>query len=1633
MTIVDGGERVGFSRAVEDESPRCRNPNPQKAKSEINTINMAKGKWIDKKSAQHFTLVHRPQNDPLINDENAPSMVFNPTPQRGETSTSVRSKTKHLDDLASEFGSDISGIRQNEGEAAEYGIYYDDSEYDYMQHMRDLNTGAGEAVWVEAEAPKNQGKGKQTQSLEDAIRGLDVKDDPSSLGDDARFAQGLPKANYQSQQDIPDAIAGLQPDMDPRLREVLEALDDDAYVEEDDDIFQELAKDGREISQYEFEDQFGEEDDGWESDHTAKPNKEYNDDAAPELVTIDGAEPTAADQNEDWLEDFKQFKKDQKNPGVKPRGAAVDPSEVQSSMWTTTTMGGRRKKRKGALTNPSSYSMTSSSMVRTEQLTLLDARFDRIEEEYTSEMGGGDDLGSVSAVSAMSSVQGETRHDLDNILDDFLGKFTKPGKRTNKKARPQTGLEQLDEIRRGLGPARLRPQGYSPKPRIFGALAPSAADIAEPTITGLDGAGDVRWAKRNRTTTQRDTMNGFGAKRRAGSPADGASSDDGRKRKGNGALDRRKKVTTTNGKNANTSKPRPSNVTAFGTDTTDYDADPGTYDTEANSTYAKRIYDQLRKDRILPPKWPSDPGNPASKGAMAKYRETSKSYRDRARASLMAAGLIDDPDKPKRLEDAIDFKGICEDMCPNFEKITRITEFDVQQAEKDSQTSFPVISKMVKKLARSAAGQEAPLPMDVRSTAALRRTLDYLVDDLLEDEDNLPILHGYLWDRTRAIRRDFIFHSSMSAEEMKDQVYCLETIARFHVTSLHLLSRPDVTPEDFSEQQEIEQLGKALLSLMHAYDDSKAQGLVCENETEFRAYQLLFSANQPNILDNVQQEWANPRLWKDSDEIRTAVSLVEALQSTTDLHGPMGTAPHLAVSGAYNTYFKIVENPEVSYTMACFAEIHFGQLRRSMLKTLRRAYWRPKVLARDITPALLNTFLRFDTEDEAIDFVEEHGMSWVPLEDSPDDEYRQYLRTTDGMEFPRLHHTTSETIVEKKRGSQSLSEVIHRSVYEDPSATAASNRSGAEKPFLRSTAKSQSTPNASALQGFQKPTNGFATSQPTATPFSQDAAVVVPTTNGHNRDAEDYHIFPFLFPTYHKHWGGGTPSSYTVTWQARVPVPQCDKSAIDNASHPARCGGKAKSIRGAQVFDFNPTYRTTAKYLGWFDLDYSARNCSGISSHGRGHSDISSGVSPHSASSSPYAKEGPYGGFHELIVKKTYDEFVKEEAERKRREEEERDLAEARKFQVYNLSVKFFYRWREIARKNRLHRRRVRDREEYKAALAEKFAAEAARKKKAKQVEAARLAALQRSKGIDPVDEFRNLLQMQKDKSQDHEDALWASGILAGIHDEREAIASIVRHHMPPPAAPTPKKWKKSLPPSNVSISRSESAKPGSAKTQALREKFSASTNNRSTSFRRSLPSSTGSSSFRASPSPSEPSKRQSRVSDRWRLKAMGLVTMPDGTALPESLANSMRYDGARYDGWGSFGLDSKTHHRSRSTSADVGAAAAARERFSQSFHNRSASEAKGPRGASPTTIKRKRSVDDEQSTAVDSDTKKRKAAGNADLEQILRDAKETLSALRSSRMELDEGAGWFREQSEMMQQEEALSRRSSSAWGERL
>ncbi|KAL6702705.1 Protein ltv1 [Coniothyrium glycines] len=478
---------------------------------------MPRRKFIDKKSATNFRLVHRAQNDPRIHDEDAPQMVFaetaapnqreNPEPAASSRASQYSaatgaSKIKSRRDLESEYG---ATVRRNEGEAANHGIYFDDTEYDYMQHMRDLGAGGGEAYFVEA--PGEKKKGKQPLSLADALKnislddrqsdaGLSISSNISSVsdlfGEDMAPSEFVRKTTYQDQQNIPDAIAGFQPDMDPRLREVLQALEDDAYVDDEDDIFAELAEDGYEIDQREFDaadfqddstmDRFlADEDTGWETDDTVRASspKLKTKKTSPEEAT-DSASLPAPDQapaptdvaDLAYLEEFKKFKNDVKSAqSTKP----TTPSDMQSSILTgasALTAGGRKKKRKGAMTSTSGYSMSSSALHRTEGLTLLDQRFDKIEEEYAdngfdfpddasmvsgmSKVSGLSNMSAMSGVSQWSSSEApQLRSDFDSIMDDFLGNHHVQGKRRIKKGKQQSGLEQLDEVRTGLGPARF--------------------------------------------------------------------------------------------------------------------------------------------------------------------------------------------------------------------------------------------------------------------------------------------------------------------------------------------------------------------------------------------------------------------------------------------------------------------------------------------------------------------------------------------------------------------------------------------------------------------------------------------------------------------------------------------------------------------------------------------------------------------------------------------------------------------------------------------------------------------------------------------------------------------------------------------------------------------------------------------------------------------------------------------------------------------------------------------------------------------------------------------------------------------------------------------------------------------------
>lgn len=504
--------------------------------------------------------------------------------------------------------------------------------------------------------------------------------------------------------------------------------------------------------------------------------------------------------------------------------------------------------------------------------------------------------------------------------------------------------------------------------------------------------------------------------------------------------------------------------------------------------YANRLCDHLRKENISPPKWPAELGNPDKRGAVENLKEAYKKYRTRVYTSLRKVDLIDDPDKRRKLEDALPFKGICEDMCPDFEQVYRIAEYDVKTEEKemrpDGVTMWPETSRMVKKFGRSAAGQEAPLPMDVRSVDALRRTTDYLFNDLLQSESNLPSMHNFLWDRTRAVRKDFTFHSQKSAEEMKEMVYCFETITRFHATALHLLSKPGFANEDFNQKQEIEQLGRTILSLIEAYDMCRDKRVHCENEPEFRAYYLLLNAHDPSIAKRIPT-WGK-EYWFESEEVQTALSLIHAMDDVREPKGPIKPRRPTTLSDmSFTNYFSIVEDTRVSYTMACVAEVHFTTVRQGILRNLVRGYARHRDAPRTITASDLNAMLRFDTPEEAVDFAELHDFefsTWVPEGKNPVTEpYLLLNNKKKHVPSPRVRQAFSGKVVERKRTTESLPHVIYNTIFEQPTEQIPSPESSPDGMFVGRAAVSETLAQSSPT--FPPPAQPSAASTTTMSPF----------------------------------------------------------------------------------------------------------------------------------------------------------------------------------------------------------------------------------------------------------------------------------------------------------------------------------------------------------------------------------------------------------------------------------------------------------------------------------------------------------------------------------------------------------------------
>lgn len=306
---------------------------------------------------------------------------------------------------------------------------------------------------------------------------------------------------------------------------------------------------------------------------------------------------------------------------------------------------------------------------------------------------------------------------------------------------------------------------------------------------------------------------------------------------------------------------------------------------------------------------------------MQELYETLKKMRDTERTIMENKGLVDKAELSKDLNDAIIFQGTCQDMCPIFERARRNVEYTVFSYERDLDKDDKKASrwKALKVFARPAAAAAPPLPSDVRPPHILMKTLDYIVDNLL---DTLPKSESFLWDRMRSIRQDFTYQNYCGPEA----VDCNERIVRIHLLILHIMVKTNST---FSLQQELEQLHKSLITLSEIYDDMRSNGLNCPNEAEFRAYSLLSKIRDPQYDETIQKL---PSDIFNNNLVQLAICFRKIISNSNySERGYIRTENSL---NFYYSFFKLLGSSKVPFLMGSFLQIYLNEIRFYCLKAL---------------------------------------------------------------------------------------------------------------------------------------------------------------------------------------------------------------------------------------------------------------------------------------------------------------------------------------------------------------------------------------------------------------------------------------------------------------------------------------------------------------------------------------------------------------------------------------------------------------------------------------------------------------------------------------------------------------------------
>lgn len=292
----------------------------------------------------------------------------------------------------------------------------------------------------------------------------------------------------------------------------------------------------------------------------------------------------------------------------------------------------------------------------------------------------------------------------------------------------------------------------------------------------------------------------------------------------------------------------------------------------------------------------------------------------------------------------------CEDMCPEYERLERELHFDVHPFEAlnvdsaQSSTNYLIDhGKAVKKYHRPAAGNETPLPEDVRTPQSLLRVLDYLFHQILDNNKySFADRHSFIRDRSRSVRQD------LTLQSCRDRLAVLmhEQIARFHIISGHVLCEAD--PAEFDSFQNTEQLRKVLQSLREMYDDLRLEEW--RGEEEFRGYYILTHLQDPTIFKTALEF---PVKVLRSERVKFAV------EAAASFH-----------RGDHVKYGRLIL--EGDYLQAALLHTHLTVVRFRALETISKAYPTGQSV---FSVVEMTRLLSFESTEECVEFASAHEVS----------------------------------------------------------------------------------------------------------------------------------------------------------------------------------------------------------------------------------------------------------------------------------------------------------------------------------------------------------------------------------------------------------------------------------------------------------------------------------------------------------------------------------------------------------------------------------------------------------------------------------------------------------------------------------